>query len=363
MTGPVPITAITAQIVRTPIVQPVRTSFGTMTDRPEVILRLTDDRGNTGLGEVWCNFPSMAAEHRARIAEELFGPVLLEAREIEPDGAFEWLMARFHILCIQSGEWGPFAQVASAVDAALHDLAARRARVPLYAWLSDGARNQIPCYASGIGPEAPARTIDTARRAGHVRFKIKLGFGQNTDVATLKAARQAAGDDDLMADANQRWSPEDARDILPRLLPYDLRWIEEPISADQSLDCWRGLMSLGSPPLAAGENLNSRAAFTAMAELIAFVQPDVAKWGGVSTIMELTADDTGPTYCPHFLGGGVGLLTSAHMLAAQGGAGILECDINPNARRKTMLREILRFCDGMAILSDAPGIGPVNTLE
>jgi hypothetical protein len=37
----------------------------------------------------------------------------------------------------------------------------------------------------------------------------------------------------------------------------------------------------------------------------------------------------GRTFCPHYLGGAVGLMHSLHLLAAVRGPGLLEVDANP----------------------------------
>jgi D-galactarolactone cycloisomerase len=129
------IAKVEARIVRTPIAVPVRSSFGMMRDRPAVYLRVTDTDGAHGFGEVWCNFPSVGAEHRGRLAQEVVGPILIESGERELQDVFAYLMRRLHVMAIQSGEWGPFRQVAAGTDAACHDLAARKARLPLWRFL------------------------------------------------------------------------------------------------------------------------------------------------------------------------------------------------------------------------------------
>ena len=52
-------------VLRCPIDTPVQTSFGIMRDRPAVFVRVSDTEGAQGWGEVWCNFPTVGAEHRA----------------------------------------------------------------------------------------------------------------------------------------------------------------------------------------------------------------------------------------------------------------------------------------------------------
>ncbi len=52
---------------RVPVKVPVATSFGVMRDRPAVFVRLTDDTGCSGWGEIFANWPAAAAEHRAQL--------------------------------------------------------------------------------------------------------------------------------------------------------------------------------------------------------------------------------------------------------------------------------------------------------
>jgi len=357
------IRAFAVAVRRTPVATPVRTSFGVMRDRPAVFLRVTDEAGRHGYGEVWCNFPTVAAEHRARLAGEVVGPLLADLQPQADGEVYARLMERLHVLAIQSGEWGPLRQVSAGFDAAVHDLAARRAGLPLYRFLGgEAARPRIAAYASGIGPETPAATARAAARAGHRAFKVKVGFGRQTDLASLEAMRDAIGPDaTLMGDANQGWTIEDALALGSEYAAFGLAWLEEPLRADRPVEEWCRLAS-GLPfPLAAGENINALADFEAMMEAgaVGYVQPDLAKWGGVSGCLDVArrARRRGLVYCPHFLGAGVGLVASAHVLAAQGGDGLLEMDVNPNPLRDDLTAALLAVEDGTVTLRDEPGLG------
>lgn len=356
------IVRVEAKVVRTPITDPVRTSFGVMRDRPALFLRVTDADGAAGFGEVWCNFPSVGAEHRARLAHEVIGPLLIEGGEISLDGLFFRLMERLHILAIQSGEWGPLGQVAAGLDAACHDLAARQAGLPLWRFLNDAGNSHIRAYASGIGPETPANTARDAAGRGHTAFKLKVGFGDETDRRSLRAIRSAIPSDDLlMTDANQGWGFENALAGIRLCADHNVAWIEEPIAADRPIDEWVTLAKATTTALAGGENLNALPAFDAVIarKIFGYVQPDVAKWGGVSGCLHVArhALNAGLTYCPHFLGSAIGLMASAHLLAAAGGTGLLEVDVNPNPHRDAMIGNALPLTEGMIRLPDAPGIG------
>ena len=356
------IAQVEATVVRTPIAVPVRASFGMMRDRPAVYLRVTDTDGAEGFGEVWCNFPSVGAEHRARLAQEVIGPLLIESGKVRLDGVFAHLMQRLHIMAVQSGEWGPFRQVAAGIDAACHDLAARKARLPLWRFLGGKGNGKIRAYASGIGPETPADIARAAARRGHTSFKLKVGFGTEVDIRSLGAIRSAlAPDHTLFVDANQGWRLEDAPAGIRRCADHGAAWMEEPIAADRPLSEWTTLAKETPVELAGGENINLLDDFRTMigANVFRYVQPDVAKWGGVSGCLQVAklALDAGQVYCPHFLGGGIGLMASAHLLAAAGGDGLLEIDTNPNPDRDAMIGDALPVADGAIQLSDAPGIG------
>jgi D-galactarolactone cycloisomerase len=89
------------------------------------------------------------------------------------------------------------------------------------------------------------------------------------------------------------------------------------------------------------------------------VQPDMAKWGGVSGVLPVARKvrEAGLRYCPHFLGAGIGLLHSAHLLAAVGGDGMLEVDANDNPLRTRLCGPVGAVIDGRVRLGEAPGIG------
>lgn len=356
------IARVETRVVRTPIAVPVRTSFGVMRDRPAVFVKVTDTDGAEGFGEIWCNFPSVGAEHRARLADQLISPLLIESDELELRGIFAHLMQRLHILAIQSGEWGPLGHVAAGIDAACHDLAARKAGLPLWRFLGGSGTGQIRAYASGIGPESPAELAASAVSRGHTSFKLKVGFGGETDLRSLGAIRSVLAPGSLlMTDANQGWRVDDALSGVRMCADHGAIWIEEPIAADRPLTEWTTLANESPIALAGGENINRLSDFETViaARIFRYLQPDVAKWGGVSGCLEAArlARGAGMIYCPHFLGSGIGLMASAHLLAATGGDGLLEIDVNPNPHRDALLGDALPLVLGSIQLSEAAGIG------
>ena len=356
-----PIRRVEALVFRYPVKTPVKTSFGIMNDRPAVFIRVEDTDGVVGWGETWCNFPTVGAEHRARLVNEVLAPLITGRAFASPPEAFEEATRRMAVLALQSGEAGPLAQAIAGLDIALWDLAARRAGKPLWAVLGGGTA-RIAVYASGINPERPEVTVGSMRDRGHRAFKLKVGFGDELDSRNLCVVREAFGDDILLAaDANQAWDLERAIALSHRFESYGLHWLEEPLRADRPWSEWKTLSRSTVLPLAAGENVAGIEAFAeALAQgALKVVQPDAAKWGGVSGCHALARmiADAGCTYCPHYLGGGVGLLASAHLLAAAGGNGFLELDVNDNPLRDEVCGSLREIRDGHATLADAPGLG------
>src|SRR4051794_4541905 len=345
---------------RYPLATPVVTSFGRMLDRPAVFVRVEDGDGQVGWGEVWANFPAPGAEHRARIVNDILAPMIEGAAIASPEDVFERLTQRTAVLALQCGEPGPFAQAISGIDIALWDLHAKRQGVPLWRMLG-GERPTVPVYASGINPTGSLAMAEAALARGHRALKLKIGFDAATDRANLIALRGLIGSGFLAVDANQAWSPEQALAQLPMLDDFKPGWLEEPIRADRPWQEWQALRKATRLPLAAGENVAGEAAFARLIEgdVLSFVQPDVAKWGGITACVEVARKvrAAGKTYCPHYLGGGIGLLASAHLLAGVGGDGLLEIDANDNPLRDWFCGPVAGVNEGTITLTDLPGLG------
>lgn len=202
---------------------------------------------------------------------------------------------------------------------------------------------------------------EAALARGHRALKLKVGFAPETDRANLSALRDLLGAGLLAADANQAWSVEQALETAPLWRDFSLAWLEEPIRADRPWQEWVTLAAGAGIPLAAGENIASRSGFAQAltGSTLSVVQPDIAKWGGLSACADVAHDiiKAGKTFCPHYLGGGIGLLASAHLLAGVGGDGLLEVDANDNPLRERFCGPVRDVRDGMITLGDEPGLG------
>jgi len=361
MTDLLHIRRVSAVAFRYPVGNPVQTSFGTMRDRPAVFVEVEDKSGAIGWGEIWCNFPSVAAEHRCNIVAEVLRPLLQSKPFVSPRDAFDYLSDATRVLAIQSGEAGPISQSIAGIDIALWDLTARKQGKSLWSLLG-GQSGRLAVYASGINPTSPVDVILRHHALGHRTFKLKVGFSEDGDVDNVETIRARFGSSiDLAVDANQAWQLPTAQHMAGRLRDFELCWLEEPLRADVKWSEWQSLSNSTQIPIAAGENIAGESAFRNAIESKAFavLQPDLAKWGGFSgcSTVSKSIRDAGLRFCPHFLGGGIGLVASAHLLAAAGGDGLLEIDSNDNPLRERLAGPLSKINNGHAQLTNNPGLG------
>ncbi|WP_149538909.1 mandelate racemase/muconate lactonizing enzyme family protein [Siccirubricoccus phaeus] len=350
-------------VCRAAIATPVVNAFGAMAERVAVFIRLTDADGVSGWGEIWANFPTISAEHRARLFDAFIAPRLLGRQIADPAGFWAETDRALHLWGLQAGEPGAFSAALAGADLALHDLLARRAGLPLWRWWGGTDGGPVPAYASGLNPDAQALAqVEEARAAGHRAFKIKIGFGEERDLATLRPVFAGLREGErVMVDINQGWELRRATRMVGVLGEFPLTWIEEPLAADRPAWEWAQVSGASRAPLAAGENLRGALEFhQALAGChLGFVQPDCGKWGGASATLPVARAvvASGRAYCPHFLGGGVGQLASLHLLAAVRGPGLLEMDANPNPLRSLLTDQVLRLEAGRLALPEGPGLG------
>jgi len=364
----VTITRLAVQVFRYPIAHPVVTSFGAMSSRPAVFVRIEDADGAFGWGEIFANWPAAGAEHRARLLMEDIADLVLGRTFERRDALFAELQKKTHIRALQCGEWGPFNHVIAGLDIAFYDLLARKAGLPLYRFLNPDAASRVPTYASGINIADATTLIARCRDEGFDAFKVKVGFDMEIDLARLRAVRAEMGEGEhLFADANQAWDAERALAFTEAAAELGLGWLEEPIPADAPEADWRRVAAGTDIPIAGGENIAGTEAFQTAARsgIYGVIQPDIAKWGGFSGCLPVcrTILDQGRRYCPHFLGGGIGLAASAHLLAAIGGDGLLEVDVNPNPARDAVGPACGRSDRSHMALTDAPGLGITDLPE
>lgn len=120
----------------------------------------------------------------------------------------------------------------SGIDCALHDLAARVLKVPMYHLFGGRVRSSIPLCRM-LALKSPAQTAEKARARvdeGYRCLKLKVGGNVAEDVARMREVRKAVGDGiRLTADPNMSYSAKDAIAFVERAAEYNLDMIEQPV--------------------------------------------------------------------------------------------------------------------------------------
>ena len=184
-------------------------THGTIRDFELITVRVRDADGAEGVGYTYTVGAGGAAVH-ALLARDL-APLLAgrDAERIEALWQAMWWALHY------GGRGGAQALAISAVDIALWDLRARRQGAPLWRLLG-GFDPRVPCYAGGIDLDFPLdallRQTDDNLARGFRAIKMKVGRASlHEDVERVRAMRAHLGRGfPLMADANMRWSVDDA---------------------------------------------------------------------------------------------------------------------------------------------------------
>jgi L-fuconate dehydratase len=154
---------------------------------------------------------------------------------------------------------------------------------------------------------------------GWTHFKLKVGGEAADDLRRGMVVRDEIGwTNQLMVDANQRWSVGEAIERTLALAPLQPWWMEEPTNPDDILGHARIRREVKPIRIATGEHAHNRVMFKQMfqAGAIDVCQIDSCRVAGVNENLAilLMAAKFGVPVCPH--AGGVGLCEYVQHLAA-----------------------------------------------
>ncbi|GAB2608298.1 mandelate racemase/muconate lactonizing enzyme family protein [Pseudactinotalea suaedae] len=200
----------------------------------------------------------------------------------------------------------------AAVDTAAWDATTRRDGRPLWQ-AAGGAQESVPTYDTEGGwlhlhVDELVQGAVAAQQAGFAGIKVKVGKPSLAeDLDRLTAVRAAVGSADgfeIMLDANQCFTLDDAIRRARAFEAIDPAWLEEPLPADDPL-AHQQLARATTIPIAVGESLYSIRQFQTYASLGAatILQPDVARIGGITPWLKVAhlAETHSLPVAPHFL--------------------------------------------------------------
>jgi len=183
-----------------------------------LVVELRDETGYQGFGEATANkYYGITIDRMVADLE-----LIRELIEASDHLSAEELWTRVHPHLVQN----PFAQC--ALDEAMHDLIAKRARMPLYQyWQLDTASNPITDYTIGI--DTIEKMVAKMQELPWPLYKIKLGT--KDDLAIVRELRQHT-EALFRVDANCAWTADETIRFAPELKRLGVEFIEQPLPAD-----------------------------------------------------------------------------------------------------------------------------------
>ena len=324
---------------------------GTMLDFELVTVRVTDSDGMEGLGYTYA-VNSGAAAFKVLI-DKYLAPVLQEqdADATEKRWYDMWWMVHY------AGRGGHATSAISAVDIALWDLKARRAQLPLWKMFG-GFDPEVPVYAGGVDLEFSIDQLlaqsDHFQEIGFRAIKMKVGRNSlREDIERVRRMREHLGADfPLMADANMKWSVDQAITAARAFKDFNLLWLEEPTIPDDIAGHARILRD-GGVPIATGENLHTLYEFQTLmkSEAVSYPEPDVCSCGGMTSFRKIAA--LAEAHNLPLTSHGVHDLT-VHLMAAAPNRTYMEIHGYSLDR---FLSKPLKISDGKVTATDLPGHG------
>ncbi|HLL73386.1 MAG TPA: o-succinylbenzoate synthase [Pyrinomonadaceae bacterium] len=320
------IASIELREIRLPLIHFFETSFGRTTERRILLARLLDEEGTEGWGECTAGegpfYSEEWAESAWSVIKHYLAPMTV-GREVEHASDVSRLMK-----AVRGNRMAK-----AAIETAVWDIEARRARLPLWKLLG-GVHAEIACGVSiGIqdSPEALLEKIARELGAGYQRIKIKIKPGW--DISIVERVRAEFPDISLMVDANSAYTLADAP-LFQAMDKFDLMMAEQPLAYDDMVDHAR-LQERIETPVCLDESIRSSEDARKACEMGAcrIVNVKLGRVGGHGEAQEVERvcrERNVPVWCGGMLESGIG---RAHNIAMATLAGFtLPGDVSASAR-------------------------------
>ena len=201
----------------------------------------------------------------------------------------------------------------SAIDLGIWDLMGKLKKKPVFELLGGRTKDKIPVYASKLYSQ-PIKDLQIEAEKylneGFKMFKMRFGWGPKDGAEGIKknielvnAVREVVGyETDLMLEAYMGWDLEYSKKIIPELIKFKPKWLEEPVIPDD-IPGYAELNAMGDVPIAGGEHEFSYLGFKHLLELkaVSFIQYDANRVGGITPGHKINtlAEKYGVPVIPH----------------------------------------------------------------
>jgi L-alanine-DL-glutamate epimerase-like enolase superfamily enzyme len=358
------IASVTCRMLQGTLDKPIQFGIGAFPTFSATLVEIRTDDGIAGIGEC---IVRKAPQVTKAVIDQMLAPVILGRDPHDVEGLWDEMFAQLR-------GWGHYRgfvfEAMSGIDTALWDVLGKASGLPVYKAMGGAGRGRVPCYASSVYfADIPVMVAEAESQigSGHTAIKVKIGRaaamgGRRTDVASVRAIRQAVGPDvEIMLDVNSAYDAATAIKVGRQLEESDIAWLEEPVPPDD-LEGYRRVRAGQAIPVAAGESEFGVFGFRELIHrrAIDIVQPDVARVGGLTGAKRVgvLAHTHNLRYAPHTgFSAGVAHLASLHVAASVPNLMTYEYFYAPNPLRDIFVQPFPQPAEGFIDLPQGPGLG------
>ncbi len=250
-----------------------------------LVVEIETEDGIIGIGN------SALAPHAVKaLIDTQLAPMLIGQDAMDS----EYLWQMMYRSTMAFGRKGIGMTAISALDLAIWDIRGKAVNLPVFRLLGGRTKEKLQVYASRLYSQPLDELAEEAQGyldQGFTMMKLRAGWGPKDGAAGMKrneelvaTLRDVVGDEvDIMMDCYMGWSLEYAKEMLRRLAPYRLRWLEEPLIPDD-IRGYAELRAMNIVPIAGGEHEFTPHGFRQLIEAraIDFAQFDTNRVGGIT---------------------------------------------------------------------------------
>lgn len=354
----------------------------------DVIVRVHTDEGITGVGEVDAPprvIKAIIEAPTSMLWAQSFQELIIGEDPLQPARIWE----KVYEGTIYAGRRGLGIMALGAIDIAIHDIAGKALKIPVYKLLggavgrpeymaAEGADHFYGVPYASILPAGETiaayhkdglAKLESALEAGFRAAKMEILYADRGDdrsvLDLIRACRKVAGDRiDILVDVGYRWY--DAKSAIPTVRAmeaYNVFCLEAALHID-NVGGYAELSQACSVRLAVGEMLTTRFEFLDFMDRgrVNVVQPSAGRVGGLTEAVRVgrLAHDRGALCVPMAWKSGISIAANLHLAAALPNSPFFEFmvlaeDVS-DVRRRLVTPEF-QLQNGVIRLPTRPGLG------
>ena len=257
-----------------------------------LICEVETDEGTIGIGNA-----ALAPQLIKKTIDTYLAPLVVGEDPFDFSYIWEKMYRRTHAW----GRKGVGMVAISAVDIALWDILGKLTNKPVFKLLGGRTKEKIPVYVSKLYSQ-PIKNLqqeaENYKKQGFTMFKMRFGWGpkdgsegMKKNIDLVEAVREVIGyDTDLMLECYMGWNLDYSKRMIPQLVKYNPRWLEEPVIADD-VNGYKELNNMNAIPISGGEHEFNLFGFKQLLDLnaLSYIQYDNNRVGGFTIAQKINA--------------------------------------------------------------------------